>query len=98
MYTITVKGQAGQFNCPADSSVLEAMISHGLGVITIGCRAGGCGVCKLKVLSGQYQTKVMSRQKISINEEQAGYVLACRVYPSSDMLVEVVKKQHAATE
>jgi len=91
VHTIAVKGSDCLFNCDERSSLLMAMAANGTVAITIGCRAGGCGVCKIKILSGDYHTKAMSREKLSQDEENSGYALACRVYPNSDMLVEAVK-------
>lgn len=56
--------------------------------IAVGCRGGGCGVCRVRVLSGDYQCKVMSRTHISVDDQAQGVVLACRVYPQSDMHIE----------
>ena len=91
VHTIAVKGSNCPFSCSEQSSLLLAMAAQGVNAIAIGCRAGGCGVCKIQILSGSYRTKAMSRERLSQDEENSGYALACRVYPSSDMLVEVVK-------
>lgn len=56
--------------------------------IAIGCRSGGCGVCRIRVLKGEFLTQPMSRQRISLDDEAAGVVLACRIIPRSDMVVE----------
>jgi len=58
--------------------------------IPVGCRGGGCGVCKVEILSGSYRARVMSRSCISAREEAAGTVLACRVWPESDIRIAVV--------
>lgn len=55
--------------------------------ITVGCRGGGCGICRVKIIQGNYRSKVMSRAHISENDLQQGVVLACRVYPESDMQI-----------
>lgn len=61
--------------------------------IAVGCRGGGCGICRVRILSGDYRCKVMSREHISPEDQLHGVVLACRVYPESDLLIrhEVVK-------
>lgn len=53
-------------------------------------RQGGCGVCKVQVLEGQFVRRVMSRAHVSAEEESAGCVLSCRIYPSSDLRVNVI--------
>lgn len=47
----------------------------------MGCRNGGCGVCKVRAVEGQVERRKMSRAVIAAEEEQRGYALACRVYP-----------------
>ena len=60
--------------------------------IPVGCCNGGCGVCKVRVTTGSYMTRKMSRAVCSAEEEAAGYVLACKLYPRSDLTIEVVGK------
>lgn len=85
-FEISIDGK--RFFCQAEKSVLMAMVDNGLAILPVGCRAGGCGVCKIKVLQGTFHTKVMSRAKVSAAEQQQGYALACRLYPDSDMTIE----------
>ena len=37
--------------------------------ITVGCRQGGCGVCKVAVLPGSYVAKVMNRDNVYAEDE-----------------------------
>lgn len=73
------------FECGKDQSLLVAMERTHPGLIKVGCRGGGCGLCKIRVVSGEYVTRAMSRAKVSLDEMEQGYVLACRAYPSSDL-------------
>lgn len=57
-----------------------------------GCHNGGCGVCKIKVHSGKYSTLKMSRKHISEEEEKMGVVLACRILPLSEMVIELLSE------
>ena len=91
-YRITVKGFADSFACPADERVLVAMEQAGLVRIPVGCRGGGCGICKVRVRAGAYHTGVMSRRHVSEREERAGFALACRIYPDSDLELEPVRR------
>ena len=56
--------------------------------VRVGCRKGGCGACRIKVTSGSYSTRKMSRDHISEDEEHSGYALACRLMPQSDLEIE----------
>lgn len=55
--------------------------------IAVGCRRGGCGVCRVKILSGQYRSRIMSRSHITEDNINEGVVLACCVFPESDMKI-----------
>jgi ferredoxin len=66
------------------------MESLGKKGIPVGCRGGGCGVCKVQVLSGSYTKRVMSREHVSEHDEAQGCVLACRVRPNSSIGLRVI--------
>ena len=53
--------------------------------LPVGCRRGGCGICRVSVLSGAYDSGPMSRACVSAEDEAAGVVLACCIYPRSDL-------------
>ena len=75
--------------CAAGEKLLLAMERLGQRVIPIGCRGGGCGICRVRVLSGAYRTLKMSRAQVSLKQEGAGYALACRLIPESDLALEL---------
>jgi len=87
-YQVRIVGGA-QFDCAADERVLTAMERCGEHDIGVGCRGGGCGICKVRVIDGDYRTGKMSTAKVSEIEREAGYALACRLYPESDLSIEV---------
>lgn len=89
MVTVTV-GDA-RFELRGDVSVLVGMERLTLfpRPIPVGCRNGGCGKCKVRVVSGEYRTGKMSRAHISEAEQAEGWVLACRLYPESDVVLEL---------
>ena len=65
---------------------------HGVKAVTIGCRGGGCGVCRVRILSGEYETRPMSRAHVSAADEARGYALACCVLPLSDLVVRAASE------
>lgn len=91
-YCVTIEDSGEQFSCSEGCSVLRAMASTGRKGIPVGCHGGGCGVCKVQIIEGRYQTTRMSREHISEDEERAQIVLACRVSPRSDVRLRVVGK------
>lgn len=81
------------YACSEQQDVLRAMESLGRRGIPIGCRGGGCGICKVKVHAGAYAGRKMSRAFVSTaEEEEDGIVLACRVLPLSEMRLEAIDK------
>lgn len=53
--------------------------------LPVGCRRGGCGVCRVRVTDGDFRTTPMSRAHVSAEEEAEGIVLACAIYPLGDL-------------
>lgn len=98
VHQITILDTAESFRCSEERNVLVGMVAIGRRGIPVGCRNGGCGVCKVKVASGTVQRKVMSRAHISVEEEAEGYALACRIFPQSDLELAVIGKMKRAFE
>ncbi len=83
------------FLCGEDQHLLQGMQNFRLGVpmleaIPVGCRGGGCGICRIHVLSGEFESQKMSRKHIPEEDQARGIVLACRIYPRSDLQIEVL--------
>lgn len=91
-YRITILDTGETYACPGSTTVLKAMAQLGRKGIPSGCHGGGCGVCKVQVVSGDVTTLPMSRSQVSEAEEADGYALACRCYPASDVDLRVVGK------
>jgi ferredoxin len=89
-HTITIEDSAVSFRCPDTRSVLDGMDCLGRKGIPVGCKGGGCGVCKVQVVAGTYEASVMSTAHISQEDLAAGRVLACKVKPTSDLIVRVL--------
>ncbi|MDB5698659.1 MAG: ferredoxin [Alphaproteobacteria bacterium] len=79
-----------RFECAEEERVLIAMERLGLQDIFVGCRGGGCGVCKVKVTSGKYRTGKMSKLQVSDAEQAEGFVLACKLFPLEDLVIELL--------
>jgi ferredoxin len=77
------------FDVTAGQRVLHEMIKRNVADIPVGCRGGGCGACRIRVVEGEYTTRRMSRRHVSEHDEANGIVLACRLIPSSDIVVEL---------
>ncbi len=87
---VTIVDTGEVFSCRDGESVLHGLARTGKRGIPVGCRGGGCGVCKVEVVEGNFDKEVMSRSHISEADESAGRVLACRIRPRDDLVVKVL--------
>ncbi len=85
-FEITIAGSGERFPCRAGQNVLYAMERLGRKGIPVGCRGGGCGICRVQVVgAGRYRTLRMSRAQVSEHDEAAGICLACKLIPEGDL-------------
>ena len=94
-HTINVLPEDVTFDCADGASLLIGMERRGVGrdlveCIPVGCRGGGCGVCRVRILAGEYESKKMSIKHVTPEERDAGIALACRVFPAGSMQIEVL--------
>ncbi|CAM3612160.1 NADH oxidoreductase [Rahnella bruchi] len=80
--TLTRLTPLQNYRVPVGSALLAAMEQHNLPVAAA-CRAGVCGSCKTRILSGDYQTT--SRMTLTDEEVAQGYVLACSCQLQGDV-------------
>ncbi|MEM5327718.1 2Fe-2S iron-sulfur cluster-binding protein [Paraburkholderia sp. JHI2823] len=87
---VTIAQTGERYRCSVQESLLAGMSRLGRRGIPVGCLNGGCGVCKVRVLQGEVQKLgPVSRAHVSVQEEEAGYSLACRIAPQGDVELEV---------
>lgn len=91
-HTVHIEETGETYRCSATETLLDGMARLGKKGIPVGCRGGGCGVCKVQITSGQVRKRVMSREHVTVEDEAEGRVLACRVYPESDVTLAVLGK------
>lgn len=83
------------FTCQDDQSVLRAMEQAGRKCVPVGCRGGGCGYCKIRVTEGTFDCGKMSKAHVPPEALEKGEVLACRIYPLSNLTIECVPQPAA---
>ena len=90
LYTLTVHIGFDTYTIPADSreTILVAMERAGLKVPSK-CRAGGCGFCHSKLLSGEFSIAGADKRRLA--DAKFGYLHPCCSYPDSDMELIVPK-------
>lgn len=89
-HLVRIEDSGETYVCPPEQNLLKAMERLGRRGIPVGCRGGGCGVCKVAVLEGSYTARKMSREQVSEAQERAGIGLACRMFPTSDIRLRVL--------
>lgn len=91
-WQIRITDTSEDYPCGPEEHLLKGMVRLGRKGIPSGCHGGGCGVCKILILSGEVKTLVMSRAHVTAQEQAEGYALACRCFPRSDLHLKVVGK------
>lgn len=87
-FEITISDSGDSFLCKEGQNVLLAMERLGRRGIPVGCRGGGCGICRVQVLGdGKYRTTKMSRAQVSEEDEANGIALACKLIPEGDLQI-----------
>lgn len=89
MPTVAVDGHDVELDCRAGESIMGTLSRHGF-TYRIGCRRGGCGFCKVDLLSGEVEySKVVSPAVLSEAERVEGVCLSCRAVPVTDVVIRL---------
>jgi ferredoxin-NADP reductase len=68
-----------------DQTILELSEELGIG-IEFSCRVGTCGLCKVKMTSGEVEMAV--QDALDADDKTKGIILACQAKPKGDIAVE----------
>ncbi len=72
------------------TSIMGALKNEGV-YLTSSCGGKGtCGKCKISIKSGDFETR--SKIKLSKEEIEKDYALACQSFPKDDILIEIPKE------
>ena len=92
-FIIVIEDTGEEFTCAPERNVLKAMEQLGRKGIPVGCRGGGCGVCRVQVTGdGHYRTGKMSREQVPVGDEEKGICLACKLFPEGNLRLKVLGK------
>jgi len=86
-YSVAFKPHGKTVQVEADTSLLQAANEAGITINNLCGGDGICGRCKMIVLEGRVSSKVSA--KLTREEIQKGYVLACLTPVDDDLVVEI---------
>uniref|UniRef100_UPI00333E9BEA 2Fe-2S iron-sulfur cluster-binding protein n=1 Tax=Castellaniella defragrans TaxID=75697 RepID=UPI00333E9BEA len=86
MARVTIEPSGKTIEVRGNDTVLMALERAGY-ALPNNCRAGACGECKVKVLSGQFDQGMVLDMALSAEERSQGYGLMCMAKPISDEMV-----------
>jgi ferredoxin len=96
-WNVTILDTGESFRSNTTDSVLENLRRTGRRGIPVGCRAGGCSVCKVEIVSGEFEIyRPMSREYVSDEDLAENKLLSCCVRAKSDLTVRVIGKLQKA--
>ena len=86
-HQITVNPGGRQFAAEADETILDAALRQGV-ALPYGCRDGGCGSCKGKVLAGSIDHGKAQPHALKDEDKAGGMALFCCARARSDLTLE----------
>ena len=89
MPTVTVHPSGEVIYLDPDETVLSGLYKAGY-AYAIGCRRGGCAVCKVDCQSGQFDyDHPIADTVLTAGERTDGTCLTCRAVPRGDITIEM---------
>lgn len=81
-YEIAVETRSGE-------AILGALCRSGYSY-RFGCRRGGCGVCRVQLISGEVEyPKIVADTVLSAADRNTGACLSCRAVPVTDVVIRL---------
>lgn len=84
-----------EFFVEGNDSILEAALQAGL-ALNYGCCGGSCGLCKVRVVSGELQKIYHHDYVLSESEKNLGYALMCSHTAVTDITIEAAEAHSVA--
>jgi ferredoxin len=88
-HDVTILPDEVQVTAAADETLLRALARAGLRY-RVGCKRGGCGICKIQLLAGEVRyERPIAASVLSDDERVEGICLSCRAVPLTSVVVEL---------
>lgn len=87
-FTVQIEPSGHRFEVQPGETILEGALKHGY-AFPYGCRNGGCGSCKGKLLAGEVDYGTNRPSALRDEDVANGIGLFCQAKPISDVVVEV---------
>ena len=91
LHTISLSPPGDTVVARPEETVLSAILRSGAKVL-FGCRGGGCGTCKMRLISGEVEHGRCSTAVLPKEEKDGGSFLSCQARPLSNLTVELTAK------
>lgn len=89
MPTVAVEGYGVVIETRSGEAILGALCRRGY-TYKFGCRRGGCGVCKVHLVSGEVAyPKAVAETVLPEGDRCAGVCLSCRAVPVTDVVIRL---------
>lgn len=86
-FRIVVQPSGHAFEAEAGETILDAALHHGV-VLPYGCRDGGCGTCRGRIVSGDVDHGRAQAEVLTVADRDAGKALFCCAKPHTDLVIE----------
>jgi ferredoxin len=89
MTEVTILPDGVRITARPNENLLVALSRAGL-QYRIGCRRGGCGVCKIHLVAGEVSyERPVADNVLSEDEKAEGICLSCRAVPLTNVVIEL---------
>lgn len=89
MPTVTIHPTGEVIHLETGETVLTGLYKAGF-AYTVGCRRGGCGICKVDCRSGEFRYDHPVADSVLTEAERADDTcLSCRAVPATDLTIEL---------
>ncbi|WP_233560257.1 2Fe-2S iron-sulfur cluster-binding protein [Oleomonas cavernae] len=85
---VSIEGGGCFVQGPDDASLLQAALRCGVGM-PYECSSGGCGSCRIQVLSGKVESLWPEAPGLSPRDRRKGLLLACQTRAVGDLAIKV---------